>query len=100
MKEEILKERKVSLDKEEARELYDAVKDLEDIDESDYFFSQTPSILNDFFQEYDYGINSMCTSTMDVGIRYLKNSFLPEIGKWFKENIDLKTGELKNEDRL
>ena len=100
MKEEILNERKVSLDKEEARELYNVVKDLEDIDDEGCFFSQIPTLLHEFFQEYDYGINSMHTSTMDVAIRYLKDGFLPEIEKWFKENIDLKTGELKNENRL
>jgi len=94
MKEEILKERKISLDKEEARELYDAVDNIEDIDEEGCFFNQIPSILVDFFQGYDYGVNSMYSTKMDVAIVYLKDTFLPKIAEWFRENIDLKTGEL------
>jgi len=95
MKEEIIKERKVSLGKEEARELYDAVKDLDNEDNENCFFTRIPSILIDFFQEYDYGVNSMYSTKTDVGIQYLKDYFLPQIAEWFKGNVDLKTGELK-----
>lgn len=96
MKQAVLTDRKEqTIDSVRARELYDLIDSMDSCTtDGTGFYYDMEEELKDYFKDYDYGHGYFLTRGYSDAAVLLKDTVLPTIGKWFKENINLETGEL------